>query len=145
MYVITIKNKVKRKTSHITNPCGNACTAGAESFHQLRKWQAVPVRDLCIIHESKGGGQGGPLHATAGPADHRVPFRRAGLDGGGADAGLESDMDQAGGIMGVNAGWLELGPGCDKGQNPQQGSVSHCKMPCTKPWEFLSSNQSPQR
>lgn len=56
-------------------------------------------RGLCIIHESKGGGQGGPLQGAAGPADCRVPFGRAGLDGGGADSGLESDVDQAGGIM----------------------------------------------
>lgn len=56
-------------------------------------------RDLCIIHESTRGGQGGPLQGAAGPADRRVHFGRAGLDGGGADAGLESDVAQAGGIM----------------------------------------------
>ena len=33
------------------------------------------------------------------PADRGVPFGRAGLGGGGAGAGLEPDMDQAGALM----------------------------------------------
>lgn len=36
---------------------------------------------------------------SACPADRGVPFGRAGLGGGGAGAGLEPDMDQAGAIM----------------------------------------------
>lgn len=42
----------------------------------------------------KGGGQDGPLPGPAGPADHGVPFGRW---FGRAGAGLESDMDKAGG------------------------------------------------
>lgn len=41
----------------------------------------------------------GPLQGSAGPADHGVPFGRAGLGAGGAGAGLESDLAQAGGIL----------------------------------------------
>lgn len=38
-------------------------------------------RDFWVIHESKGGGRGGPFCSSADPADHRVPFGGTGMGG----------------------------------------------------------------
>lgn len=99
MYVTTIKNKVEKifLTSQI--PVEMLVPLELNLSINCASGRQCQFRDLCIIHESKGGGQGGPLQGAAGPADRRVPFGRAGLDGGRADAGLESDVGQAGGIM----------------------------------------------